>query len=157
MHGPWYDAQVLGVKSLEKMMKNISEDAELSEIYTNHSIRATSITILDRSGIEARHIMSVSGHRSESSIRSYSRTDIGTKRKMSTMLSHTNKKVQKENEAESSVSSSFDFGVKFHQSMPPVNAVSNNENISSNLIGSSSSLIGNSDGQIYFQNCSFNF
>ena len=68
------------------MMKNISVDAKLSIIYTNHCIRATSVSVLDECGIEARHIMSVSGHRSESSIRSYARTSIGIKRKMSENL-----------------------------------------------------------------------
>ncbi|XP_066925857.1 uncharacterized protein [Clytia hemisphaerica] len=38
--------------------------------YTNHCIRATSISMLDDVGMEARHIMTVSGHKSESSIRS---------------------------------------------------------------------------------------
>ena len=82
----WYDAQVLGVKTLEQMMKKISVDAELSMVYTNHCIRATSITLLDTRGFEARHIMSVSGHRSESSLRSYSKTDLCVKRKMSSDL-----------------------------------------------------------------------
>lgn len=86
-HRPWYDAQVVGVKSLEKMMKEISRDAGLSQTYTNHCIRATCITMLDQQGFEARHIMSLSGHRSEASIRAYSRTNIGTKRKMSEVLS----------------------------------------------------------------------
>ena len=70
-------------------MKNISIDAGLSMLYTNHSIRATCITVLDKAGNEARHIMSVSGHKNESSIRSYSQTDITMKRKMSDMLSST--------------------------------------------------------------------
>ena len=56
-------------------------------VYTNHCIRATCITTLDAAGYEARDIMAVSGHRSESSIRNYSRTNIEKKRKMSTELS----------------------------------------------------------------------
>ena len=84
--GRWYDAQVVGVNSLASMMKSMSVDAGLSQIYTNHCIRATSITILDNCGMEARHIMTVSGHRSESSIRSYARTGAGVKRKMSDEL-----------------------------------------------------------------------
>jgi len=70
------------------MMKRISKDAKLSRIYANHSIRATAVTIIDKSGFEARHIMTVSGHRSrnESSIRAYSKTDQTTKRRMSETL-----------------------------------------------------------------------
>ena len=55
------------------LMKSISREANLSQIYTNHSIRATAVTVLDHSNVEARHIMRVSGHKSESSIRSYAR------------------------------------------------------------------------------------
>ena len=77
---------VFGERSLGIKMKNISQEAGLSRCYTNHSIRATAVTILDNSGFEARHIMAVSGHRNEASIRSYSKTDISTKRKMSETL-----------------------------------------------------------------------
>ena len=59
--GPWYDNMVLGIKSLQILMKRISKAAKPSKLYTNHCIRATSITILDQNGVEARHIMSVSG------------------------------------------------------------------------------------------------
>ena len=61
---------------------------------TNHSIRATTITILDECGYEARHIMALSGHRSGRSIRSYaSQASLSTKRKMSeTSESLNNKK-----------------------------------------------------------------
>ena len=46
------------------------------QLYTNHSIisiRATAVTVLGHSNFEARHIMRVTGHKSEASIRSYSR------------------------------------------------------------------------------------
>ena len=56
------------------------------QVLHNHSIRATAVTILDKSGFEARHIMAVSGHKNEASIRSYSKTDICTKKKMSGTL-----------------------------------------------------------------------
>ena len=82
----WYDNMVVGENTLGKKMKVISQQAELSTTYTNHSIRATTITILDRSGFEARHIMSVSGHRNESSIKSYSKTDENTKTNMAGSL-----------------------------------------------------------------------
>ena len=53
------------------MMPEISIKAKLSQRYANHSVRATSISAMDNAGVEARHIMS--GNRSESSIRSYSK------------------------------------------------------------------------------------
>ena len=73
----WYNNMVVGDNVLGKKMKAISQQAELSTTYTNHSIRATTITILDRSGFEARYIMLVSGHR-----KSYSKTDENTKTNM---------------------------------------------------------------------------
>ena len=54
-------------------MKGISRAADMSKQYTNHSIRATAVTVLDHSNFEARHIMRVTSQKSEASIRSYSR------------------------------------------------------------------------------------
>ncbi|XP_052262749.1 zinc finger MYM-type protein 2-like [Dreissena polymorpha] len=68
----WYCAAPLGKNTLSGMMSSISRQAGLSKVYTNHCLRATSITKLDRHGFEARHIMRASGHKSEASIRSYS-------------------------------------------------------------------------------------
>ena len=53
------------------MMPEISRNGNLSKVYTNHCVQATSITGLDNAGVEARHIMRASGHKSEASIRSY--------------------------------------------------------------------------------------
>ena len=87
--GFWYENQCIGKNTLGNKMKAISKLANLSREYTNHSIRATSVTILDECGFEARHIMCVSGHRSEASIRSYaSKTKSGIKLAMSTGLSN---------------------------------------------------------------------
>ena len=86
----WYDNQVVGINTLAGKMKQISIEAMLSKEYTNHSIRATSITILDTKGFEARHIMSVSGHRQESNICSYaSKTPVSMKFAMSKAIANT--------------------------------------------------------------------
>ena len=77
----WYDNMVVGENTLGKKMKVISHQEELSTI-----IKATTITILDRSGFEAQHIVSVSGHRNESSIKTYSKTDTNTKTNMAGSL-----------------------------------------------------------------------
>ena len=77
---------MVGERTLCEKMKNIKREAKLFKCYTTHSIRATALTILDKSGFEARHIMAVSGHKNEASIRSYSKTDICTKKKMSETL-----------------------------------------------------------------------
>ncbi len=87
----WYENKPLGKNTLGQMMATLSGEAGLSRRYTNHSVRATSITLLSEAGFEARHIKTVSGHRNEASIASYC-TDTSMKQKeaMSAVLSaHT--------------------------------------------------------------------
>ena len=67
----WYDNKPLGINKLAAMMKDISKLASLSRIYTNHSVRATAITLWSVAQVPSRHIMAISGHRSEASLRSY--------------------------------------------------------------------------------------
>ena len=50
-------------------MPKISKQAGLSITHTNHSIIATCITLLDEAGMEARHIMCLLGHRSETLVK----------------------------------------------------------------------------------------
>ena len=69
----WYCNLSLSKNTLGTFMSSISKELKLSQKYTNHCIRATAVSLLDESNFEARHIMRVSGHKSESSIRSYSR------------------------------------------------------------------------------------
>lgn len=84
----WYCNAPLGKNSLATMMSSISKVGKLSEAYTNHSVRATSITVMDHSGIDSRHIMKVSGHASETSLKSYSHSiNDSKKRQMSCVLS----------------------------------------------------------------------
>ena len=52
-------------------MKEISSAANLSRVYTNHSVRATAITLWANAGLTNREIMAISGHRNESSLQSY--------------------------------------------------------------------------------------
>ena len=52
-------------------MRKLSENAGLSQVYTNHCIRATVITNLDNAGFKARHIRAVSSHKSDETIKSY--------------------------------------------------------------------------------------
>ena len=53
----WYDNAKVGVNSLSKMMKEISIGAELSQVYTNHCVRATAITLWSNAEVPSRHIM----------------------------------------------------------------------------------------------------
>lgn len=68
----WYENKPIGVNKLGEMMKTISIGAELSQVYTNHSVRASAITLLSDANVPDRHIMCVSGHSSEQSLAHYS-------------------------------------------------------------------------------------
>ena len=62
-------------------MKFLATDLKLSIQYTNHSIRATCISTLDSARFEARHIMALSSHKNECTIKEYSTTCPEIKRK----------------------------------------------------------------------------
>ena len=69
----WYENRTVGHDPLERFMKYLSKAANLStQSYTNHSIQATVITTLDKCGFEARHITAISGHKNESTVKTYS-------------------------------------------------------------------------------------
>ena len=48
-----YNARPIGVNKLDGMMKDISRAAELSKAYTNHSVRATAITLWSNASVHA--------------------------------------------------------------------------------------------------------
>ena len=60
--GDSYKNCPIGHNVLGGMMANISDQAGLSKKYTNHSLRATTVHILDSANIPTRHIMTVTGH-----------------------------------------------------------------------------------------------
>jgi hypothetical protein len=68
---PWFENKPLGVNTLSSMMKEISKAAKLSRVYTNHCVRASAITLWSEAGLASRHIMKISGHRSEHSLKHY--------------------------------------------------------------------------------------
>ena len=67
----WFDARSIGAKKLDGVMESISEEAKLSKMYTNHSVRATTLTLWSNAGVQNRHIMAISGHRSEQGLLHY--------------------------------------------------------------------------------------
>ena len=68
-------------------MKTICTQAKLKQIFTNHSIRATCVTDLDFNKFESRDIMTVSGHKSENSLKNYTnQTSVKRKHEMSSAL-----------------------------------------------------------------------
>jgi len=87
MQDIWFDIAAVGKNTLGDKIKILSLKNNLSAVYTNHSLRATTITMLDNEWFAARHILAISGHKSETSIRSYSRTDDSKRRKIAKSLS----------------------------------------------------------------------
>ena len=86
----WYENVPVGRDTLNDFMKQLSKKADLSRIYTNHCIRATTVTNLNELGFEARDIMATTGHKSESSIRSYaSKCPDNKRRQMSDALAES--------------------------------------------------------------------
>lgn len=70
----WYCARRgLGREPLGTMMRVISQDAQLSQIYTNHSIRVTVVSELKDQGFSNEAICSITGHKNPASISHYSR------------------------------------------------------------------------------------
>lgn len=53
------------------MMPRISEAAGLSEAYTNHCVRATTVTVLFQKGVQPQNIMARTGHRSVTGLTPY--------------------------------------------------------------------------------------
>ena len=69
----WYCNTPLGKNTHGSLMKTNSVEYELSKVYNYHCITSTAVLVLDNNNFEGRHIMRVSGQKSESGIRSYSR------------------------------------------------------------------------------------
>ena len=83
----WFGPDPQSKNKIGGLMTTLSKDAQLSKKYTNHCVRSTCITILDWAGFEARHIMSVSGHKKIETIQNYStQTSENAKRSMSNSL-----------------------------------------------------------------------
>lgn len=64
---------LLGKDSLGNFMKTVSKNANLKNIYTNHCIRVSVVTILQEKGIPNEEIAKVTGHKNPMSVHRYSR------------------------------------------------------------------------------------
>lgn len=69
----WYMKAPLGHNLLNDMMRNLSKAAKLSQVYTNHCLRATTVRHLKEAGVEDRTICEVSGHKNPASLAAYDR------------------------------------------------------------------------------------
>ena len=86
----WYCNVAVGQKFLGNLMANMSTKYGLSQRYTNHSIRVTSLQVLEDENIEGRHIIRVSGHKNVDSVKNYARRlSTARKRNISSILSNS--------------------------------------------------------------------
>ena len=60
----WYYNAPVGEKSLGNMVAKMSLKYKSNQRYTNHSIRVTSMQVLEDNNAEGRHIQRVVGHKS---------------------------------------------------------------------------------------------
>ena len=82
----WYGMQHMGKNTLSGFMKDVSKECQLSQIYTNHSIRVTGITVLTRQNFTNSEIMAVSGHKLVQSLVNYQKTRDTQKLEMGNVL-----------------------------------------------------------------------
>ena len=83
----WFSNRPMGKNTLADFMKTLSKKCGLSKVYTNHSIRVTGATILSQGKFSASQIMSVTGHKSVSSLAIYQRVSDNEKLDMGQALS----------------------------------------------------------------------
>lgn len=69
----WYMARPMGANAISTFMVRICVAANLKNRYTNHCIRATTVTTLREAGVAPIDIAGVTGHKSLASIDNYSR------------------------------------------------------------------------------------
>lgn len=81
----WYTSEPMGVNYLAKLLPRSCRSAGTTT-YTNHSNRTTTVQKLANAGLEAREIMSLSGHRCEGSLHSYWRPSLTDRKHWSNTL-----------------------------------------------------------------------
>ena len=87
----WYSSKrPLGKNSIGNMMKEISKNAHLNIIYSNHCVRVTVVNNLRNQGLTSNDIAAVTGHKNVNSVDRYVRRKTDSeKRNVSQMLSNS--------------------------------------------------------------------
>ena len=67
----WYENCAVGKNKLNTMLKAMSLEAGLSQIYTNHCLRKTTIMALKKQGVCKENIRAVTGHKHNASLQPY--------------------------------------------------------------------------------------
>ena len=71
---PWYTKQRVGYNTLKGFIPKLFATSGLEGLYTNHSLRATSITRMFKADVPEKIIAEKSGHKSLKALRMYERT-----------------------------------------------------------------------------------
>ena len=67
----WYKNEPMGKNTLGNLMKRLSKKAGLSQDYTAHSVRASTVTILGHAGVQPMQICNITKHKNELSLKHY--------------------------------------------------------------------------------------
>ena len=67
----WYTRDVIGKNTLVNIMTVISSKAGLSQVYTNHCVRASTVTTLYQAGVDTQRICSITKHKGEGTLTHY--------------------------------------------------------------------------------------
>ena len=152
----WYCNSPLGKNTLGRYMSNLSKEAGLNKIYTNHCLRATCVTVLDKLGFESRHIMAVSGHKSENSLKSYAQVGPEKIKAMSNALSSVTGSTLPEPEPPPGPSRESKLDINKSSASPNMPAFELNFPNSPLLTASQEAFVNNSMTMTHHRNTSFN-
>ena len=84
----WYKPLKIGEKPLASFISRMSHEAELSYVYTNHSIRCNGITFMKRYTYSEKQMMTMSGHKSVNSLAIYQHVSSNEKLSMGMSMSY---------------------------------------------------------------------
>ena len=85
---PWYDEAPVGKNTLATMVKEMCTEAGFNN-KTNHSLRATGVSVMFRANVPEKIIQKTTGHRSIEALRSYERISEEQHRVVSKMMTNT--------------------------------------------------------------------
>lgn len=86
----WYSKQPVGIHTVNGFMKAIADSGGLNgngKRYTNHSVRKVTVQKLRKAGVSSREIITITGHKTEESLKDYDDIDRDDNRRLSRILS----------------------------------------------------------------------
>ena len=82
----WFEKRPIGKNMLDQRVKTMCKEAGIEGNFSNHSLRATSITRMYDAGVPEKQIMKRSGHKSLEGVRTYQREEGSETRQVSNVL-----------------------------------------------------------------------